>query len=181
MSKNKVTHFSPYNFKDIISKMNPMFKGISANDAKDLVSFIIMTLHDELNKARNYNMNINNFHSLDQRNQKVMLDNFIRDFVENNKSIISDLFYGAQCNTTQCSNCKTLSYIYESYLLMIFPLEEVRKYKVNNINQFNNFNNISNNDEINIYDCFEYNQKIEYFTGENGIYCSYCKKIAILL
>ena len=174
--QNKVTHFSPYNFKDIISKMNPMFKEISANDAKDLVSFIIMTLHDELNKARNYNMNINNFHSLDHRNQEVMLHNFIRDFAENNQSIISDLFYAAQCFKTQCSNCKTLSYIYQSYFLMEFPLEEVRKYKVNNINQFNNFNNISNNDEINIYDCFEYNQKIDYMTGENGIYCSYCKK-----
>ena len=31
--------------------MNPLFNGIAANDAKDLVNFIIMQLHDELNKA----------------------------------------------------------------------------------------------------------------------------------
>ena len=35
--------------------MNPLFKGVAANDAKDLVNFIIMTLHEELNMARDDN------------------------------------------------------------------------------------------------------------------------------
>ena len=31
--------------------MNDLFKGVQANDSKDLVNFIIMTLHEEMNKA----------------------------------------------------------------------------------------------------------------------------------
>ena len=54
--ENNNTYISPYEFKEKISRMNPLFKGVAANDAKDLVNFIIMTLHEELNKApKNYN------------------------------------------------------------------------------------------------------------------------------
>ena len=35
--------------------------------------------------------------------------------------------------------------------------------------------NILNMNSVNIYDCFEYNQKMEYFTGENSMYCNNCK------
>ena len=36
--------------------MNPLFEGVAANDAKDLFNFIIMTLHEELNKAKYNNL-----------------------------------------------------------------------------------------------------------------------------
>ena len=78
---------------------------------------------------------------------------------------------------------------------MIFPLEEVRQFKIQklqnelimNTNQnmmmnmnnpmiFTNFqNNIQNINTINCDDCFEYNQKMEYYTGENAMYCNNCK------
>ena len=38
-------YYAPYDFKNKISKMNPLFQGVQANDAKDLVNFIILTLH----------------------------------------------------------------------------------------------------------------------------------------
>ena len=41
-----------YRFKDFMSVKNPLFKGIAANDAKDLVNFLIMTWHGEQNKAK---------------------------------------------------------------------------------------------------------------------------------
>ena len=52
LSKNNNNiHFIRDEFKETISKMNPLFKGIQANDAKDLANFIIETLHEELNKV----------------------------------------------------------------------------------------------------------------------------------
>ena len=51
-NNKQINHYAPRNFKEIISRMNPLFKGIAANDAKDLVNFLVMTLHDELNKAK---------------------------------------------------------------------------------------------------------------------------------
>ena len=49
-------------------------------------------------------------------------------------------------------------------------MEEVRKFKSQN-----NFNNFGyDNNEINIYDCFYYDQRINYLTGQNNMYCNYC-------
>ena len=172
--QQRTSHYAPYNFKELISFMNPIFKGVAANDSKDLVNFIIMTLHEELNKAGVVGNISASF--VDQRNQQAMLNNFVANFQATNKSIISDLFYGLNCSMTQCSLCQALSYNYQTYFFIVFPLEEIRKYKLNNFNQFNNFNNMFNNNEVNIYDCFEYDRKINYMTGENAMYCNYCKK-----
>ena len=164
-------YFAPEEFKKKISKMNPLFKGVAANDAKDLVNFIIMTLHEELNKANNIN-NDNNI-IIDQRNQQLMFNNFAQYFVKANKSIISDLFYGINCNITQCGGCGTQSYNYQTYFFLVFPLEEIRKFKYNNMNQFIIFGN--NYNVVDIQDCFEYDRKINVMSGENSMYCNYCK------
>jgi len=165
--------FAPKEFKEKISKLNPLFEGIAANDAKDLVNFIIMTLHIELNiKPPNPNRKDNIF--LDQRNQAIMLNNFIEDFTLNNRSIISDLFYAMNCNITKCANCNIQIFNYQTYFFLVFPLEEVRKFKNNNYQY--NFNNNFISNEVNIYDCFEYDRKINLMSGENIMYCNYCKR-----
>ena len=46
-------------------------------------------------------------------------------------------------------------------------------YYVNNINILNN----NQNNCVNLYDCFLYNQKTEVFTGENRNYCNMCKQL----
>jgi len=173
--KDKI--FAPKEFKEKISKLNPLFEGIAANDAKDLVNFIIMTLHIELN-IKPTNSNRNNNGLLDQRNQAIMLQNFIEEFTSNNRSIISDLFYAMNCNTTRCAACNVQIYNYQTYFFLVFPLEEVRKFKYNNY-QYNyqyNFNNNFISNEVNIYDCFEYDRKINLMSGENSMYCNYCRR-----
>ena len=120
---------------------------------------------------------------------------------------------------TQCSNCQTYSYNYHIYSLLVFPLKNIREYKLNNnglsnINNFNNFNNDFNNlnfvynlyannnlpnffmnnnfnnymnifpnnnnnnnsNQIDIMDCFEYERKINFMSGDNAMYCNYCKQ-----
>ena len=41
--------FSPNSFKEVLSKENPLFKGIKVNDSKDLINFLIERFHSELN------------------------------------------------------------------------------------------------------------------------------------
>ena len=156
--------YNPEEFKNKISKMNPLLKEIVSNDAKDLINFIIITLHKELNKANKSNIkdNIN----LDQRNQQMMLNNFMQHFVLENQSIISDLFYGTNCNMIQCSGCNTIFYNYQNYFFIEFSFEEVLKFK-------------NNNNSINIYDCFDYDRKINLMNDENTMYCNYCKNKCI--
>ena len=39
-----------------------------------------------------------------------------------------------------------------------------------------NMQNLQNINSVNIYDCFNYNEKFEYFQGENSMYCNNCKQ-----
>ena len=169
-SNNTPKYFAPEEFKKKISEMNPLFKGIAANDAKDLVNFIIMTLHEELNKAKNNQVNNNNNVTLDQRDQNLMFKIFKNNFIYENQSIISDLFYAINCNVTQCGGCREKTYNYQTYFFMVFPLEEVRKFK------FNNFIYNLNNNVVDIFDCFNYDRKINEMSGENSMYCNFCRR-----
>ena len=42
-------------------------------------------------------------------------------------------------------------------------------------NLFNYQLNLQQINSVNLSDCFEYNQKLEYFTGDNSMFCSNCK------
>ena len=179
---NKNEYYAPEEFKKKISKMNSLFEGIAANDSKDLVNFIIMTLHKELHKP-NKNIENNNNIFIDQSNQQMVFNNFAKDFMSKNQSIISDLFYGINCNITECLNCHNKLYNYQTYFFLIFSLEEVRKFNIQkyfNNNQFNFNNNFiiynnMNNNAVNIYDCFDYDRKINIMSGSNSMYCNNCK------
>ena len=195
-SNNK--YFAPYIFKEKISAMNELFKGAQANDSKDLVNFIVMTLHEEMNRSQkslvNNNMNFMN-NMINQTNKELVLQNFLKVFQDENKSKISDLFYAQNNNMTQCQRCHQIKYSFQTYFFLIFPLEEVRKFNIefkkkqfiNTYNYMQNMNmqlfqqmlnnfvsNLQNQNFVDIYTCFEYNQKIEYFTGDNSMYCNFC-------
>jgi ubiquitin C-terminal hydrolase len=177
-SNNK--YFAPYKFKEKISNMNPLFSGVAANDSKDLVNFIIMTLHDELNKAPKKSLSDINRFEVNQTNQLEILQNFIKCFANENQSIISDIFYGVNNTGTQCSGCNITKYNFQTYFFLIFPLEEVRKNKIMqcqnqlmlmnqnmmnmNMNPFlyQNFLNMQNSNVVNIFDCFDYIKNLKY-------------------
>ena len=147
-------YYVPQEFKEKISKMNPLFEGIAANDAKDLVNFIIMTLHLELNRVKGNNNNIVKNKSINQSDPQAMFKCFLEDYQKENNSIINELFYAINCNSTQCTICKNYLINYQTYFFLIFPLEEVRKNKENNINNNNNFNINYNNNYNNNFNNF---------------------------
>ena len=171
---NQKKSYSPHEFKTKISIMNPLFQGIAANDSKDLVNFLIMKLHEELNVHQNQ-INDSTF-NLDQTNMALMFNTFTQNFNANNNSIISKLFYAFNYNVTECQNCHVNTFNFQTYFFLIFPLEEVRKFKLSN-NQFMNYNNIMmNNNEVTIYDCFNYDKKPNIMSGQNMMYCNYCRQ-----
>ena len=45
-----VKSYAPREFKEVISNMNPLFKGINANDSKDLINFLLEVLNHELSQ-----------------------------------------------------------------------------------------------------------------------------------
>ena len=177
---NNKKSYSPYDFKNIISEMNPLFKGVAANDSKDLVNFILQQLHSELNSIKNNNK-IKNYNNIDQKDEKFMFDNFLDDFKNNHCSIISGIFFGVIETITECISCKQRnqmlgnynpSFLYNFQIInfIIFPLEEIRKLK----SQMNNYYC----NEVDIYDCFEYYERPELMQGDNAMWCKYCKQNA---
>jgi ubiquitin C-terminal hydrolase len=188
-SKNR--YYEPKEFKEKIAVMSPLFKSYSANDAKDLVNFIIMTLHSELNKSV-VNSKHNNLFSneiCDQRNKLETFQCFYKNYLKNFNSKISDVFYAIQQNQTTCLNCKAIQYNFQTYFFLIFPLEEAKKNSLANIylnqmNQMNPMNQMNqmkqklerlNNNIVNIFECFEYYQKTDIMSKDNAIFCNYCQ------
>ena len=167
---NNNNFYIPLDFKNSLILINPSFKSFEQIESNDLINFIIMILHEELNKKKKNENNIfNNNLIFDRTNENLILNNFIQQFVNNNVSIISDLFYWTTKTVVRCMNCGIKKYDYQINTYLIFPLKEVSKYKNNII-----LSNINKN-IITIYDCFQYYQKIETLTGENAIPCDICK------
>jgi ubiquitin C-terminal hydrolase len=170
-----------------INNMNPLFKTGQAGDSKDFIIFVLEQLHKELKKAvkvPNFNNSI--VQPLNQYDKNNAFNNFFDSF-QKECSIISDTFFGFNETTNECLYCKNIynsqgynnpiCYNYGIFNCLIFPLEEVKNMK--NLQMNSNFffqNNFVNN-RVTLQDCFIYNQKSEYFTGENRNYCNKCKQL----
>ena len=132
---NNNKSFSPESFKEKLSQENPLFKGIQANDSKDLINFLLERFHLELNEPRkdlnniikkNYEVTLNA-----QLNEGKMLNIFLHEFKMKYNSIISNLFYGMLETRSQCQNCKNIKYNFQVYSFLEFPLEQVNKFCFN--------------------------------------------------
>ena len=159
-SQTSETYYAPKEFKEIISKMNPLFKGIQANDSKDLVLFIYENIHRELNNPSENPIDVN----LDNIRNELKL--FRNNYYPQNYSIISKIFYYEQTSIMQCKRCNFMTYNYNIMNMIIFPLEKVRLYMVKK--KPGGFTNITLND------CFEQNEQPEMLEGSNQIYCNNC-------
>ena len=198
-------YFSPYAFRKNLAEMNPLFKELSANDAKDLLNYLLTQLHEELNLYVEKNIDEENDLNFNPYNEQMVLQNFVQSFFGKNKSVLSDHFFGIQESKFLCMGCEKknlgnnlpIKFSFQTFNFLFLPLEEVRKYKnqknmMNNMNmnnnmfQFNNGNNniiinniiiqnnMNNPNSVNIYDCFEYLQKDEIFSGDNAMWCNIC-------
>ena len=173
--------YSPNKFMTTIEAMNPLFKKGQAGDSKDFIIFILEQIHRELKKPNK--INIEPKEPLNQYDRDNAFNHFFYDF-QNELSIISDMFFGLNETTNICLFCKNnynsknlqnpICYNYGIFNVLIFPLEEVKNMKYGSIRR-NNF--LANNNIVNLYDCFLYNQKTDLFCGENKNYCNICKQL----
>ena len=168
----KQKSIEPRLFKQIIGKLNPLFEGNNAADAKDLLFFIIETLHKELNK----NTKISNYNEIDflkqeenSRNEGIMLQEFLKEF-QANSTKVSDIFYGINRSIMKCNSCNVSKYSFQTFNLIIFPLKKVKEYKMRKSNNAYDLN-------LNLYDAFYCEMEEEKLEGDNMIYCNKCRKL----
>ena len=167
--------YSPNNFMKTIESMNSLFVKGQAGDSKDFIIFILEQIHSELKKpVKNYKpINL----PLNQYDKDNAFKNFFNEF-QAEVSVISDSFFGFNETANICLYCRNfyankrqnfpICYNYGIFNVLIFPLEEVRKMR---------YGMNSNNNIVNLYDCFQFNQKTDLFTGDNKNYCNICKQL----
>ena len=164
---NETKYYAPNEFKDVISRKNPLFAGIQANDSKDLIIFLLETMHKELNEPKNNNMGIlsDDITSAEQYNFEITFKKFAVFFKDNYNSPISNLFYGMFNSMMQCQNCSITTNNVQCFNILIFPLQKVLEFKSKFINV------------VNLYECFEYYQRPDYMGGKS-FYCNKCRQMA---
>ena len=105
-----------------------------------------------------------------------MLKNFVTEFKENYNSPISNLFYGIFETKSQCTRCNVIKFDFQVYSFLEFPLQDVNNYFYNN-GKRNLYTNDGKNPDVDLYECFEYYQKIEPMAGNNQMHCNICNRL----
>ena len=142
--------FSPQDFNNILSSLNPQFSKYEANDSKDLLLYLFQTMHSELNYYGD--KQLKNMPKCNQLNVNESYNFFYKVNISLNKSIFSYLFYGVFETVTICSVCNEKLYNFQYFQYLTFPL-------------YNYTNKI-----FNVYQGFIDFTKIEKKTGENQCY-----------
>ena len=169
--------FSPFDFINIVEKMNPLFKKGQPGDSKDFIIFLLEQFHKELKESKENNRILNNRNIyINHYDKQETMNYFFEEFMKET-SIISDLFFGIIETTNVCLNCKInynsrgmnnpIFYNFQKINCIIFPLEEINY----NINCYipNPENNI-----ISINDCFIFYQKTKVL---NQYFCKNCNQV----
>ena len=147
---------SPDNFQKVLGDNNSQFKNFEANDSKDLILYLLQTMHEELNYFGDVNINLGQPNQYDRVNT---FQFFFSAYERKNFSIISKIFYGTFENMTRCRGCQKILFNYQKF-------------------EFISFSTVDYKGKIfNIYNGFEDNQKISLLTGDNQFYCNICKKL----
>ena len=151
---NNYNSISPKNFNDLLSRVNPQFAKFESNDSKDLLLYLIQSMHAELNYKGAQKL------SVPKCNQTIELDSFnffMKVNSELNLSIFSYLFYGIIKSSTTCFGCKNVLYNYQYFQFLSFPtFDYVRK-------------------KFNIYRGLKDYIKVETMKGDNQCYCQKCR------
>ena len=160
--KYNYKYLYPIDFQDVVVNNNPNFIKNEPNDSRELIQYLLNSIHKELNSNKNKNYPDND--ESDVTNWKDTLKYEKDYFNYENKSIITDLFYGIQATETYCYNCKKISYVFEHFNILTLPI----------LKGYNN--SISVNDMLT-----DFSKNIQ-LTGNNCLNCNrnyyaYCRNV----
>jgi len=149
----------------------------NTSNLEEILNFIYATINNEItsvNNTPNNNYNIENH---------PYITNFLNQFHQNNKSIISDCFSGIYIINKICENCirnsRIMNYNYMSdheyspFYYITFDTNKIKDFYKPNVMMSANFsvNNFFKNKYLNLNDCFDYLFKC----NNNRDYQSICK------
>ena len=138
----------------ILGLYNNLYKPDKRHNPIEFIIFFLDILHKELNRKKNKNINNN----IDTFNQDSVIEYGKMYFINNNNSIISDLFTYFKIKLYHCYNCDKVKYEFLSLNTFDLDISRTSKDKENN--------------NINIKECINFLSKPKPI----DFYCFNCKK-----
>ena len=152
--KEKITYGNE-KILGVLCDYNHTYKSVEKRNPCDTIGFLLSTLHNELNKKNNNNIE-NNF---DKDDKQSTIKFGIINFVNKNDSIISNTFSYFIIKEFYCEECTKTIYNFQNFNTLDLDILETSKQK-------------GNNKSINIKDCLDY--FCEKKTKKR--FCEKCKK-----
>ena len=173
-----------FKIRTLLAKHRTIYEANTEINPRYFLSFLLGRMHKELNLKKgvyqnpygslftgqqdvDINMQQSNINiNINYSKKEESLQFFMKYFMENNDSIISNYFYGNMKNKTACKNCGLTTYTYQSFNFITFNLDLVKKYLIKN-----NYQNMQN--QLNIFHCFFMQNDTLYINCSR--YCRNCK------
>ncbi|KAJ4843604.1 hypothetical protein Tsubulata_020302 [Turnera subulata] len=111
---------APIMFKQTLAKFANQFSGYNQHDSQEFLSFLLDGLHEDLNrvKCKPYI----EAKDADGRPDHEVADEYWRNHLARNDSIIVDLCQGQYRSTLTCPHCKTKSVTFDPFMYLSLPL-----------------------------------------------------------
>ena len=130
-----------YQAENFIRIFNKMHNNSNDLSISNFIKIFILNLHNELNIKKNYVQNKNQL--IEGTNQNEVLIQYLKNFTQNNNSLISKYFFALIKNKIICNSCNSTNFNYNQFYFLSFNLIDI-KLKIKN--------------KIHINDCFDYFQ-----------------------
>ncbi|MED6124213.1 hypothetical protein PIB30_056921 [Stylosanthes scabra] len=110
----------PEMFKMKLANFAPQFSGYSQHDSQELLAFLLDGLHEDLNRVKR-----KPYHEVkdaDGRPDEEVAEEYWRNHLARNDSIIVDLCQGQFRSTLVCPVCKKVSITFDPFMYLSLPL-----------------------------------------------------------
>lgn len=132
-SNNKINYYS---LNDLINILKEKIFWNKTKNLSALIIILIESLHNEMNKSDKNNEQKKILVGTEY-NFKLAFKHFSESFIQNNRSIISVIFYGIINYKITCLNCNSLMHEIQCFYFLEFSLEKVKAFKNKNENLLN--------------------------------------------
>ncbi|KAL0436235.1 UNVERIFIED_CONTAM: Ubiquitin carboxyl-terminal hydrolase 8 [Sesamum radiatum] len=114
------TPLAPRTFKMKLAHFAPQFSGFNQHDSQELLAFLLDGLHEDLNrvKCKPYV----EAKDSDDRPDEEVADEYWRNHLARNDSIIVDVCQGQYRSTLVCPLCKKVSVTFDPFMYLSLPL-----------------------------------------------------------
>ncbi|CAN1171125.1 Ubiquitin carboxyl-terminal hydrolase 8, partial [Linum perenne] len=111
---------TPGTFKSKLARFAPQFSGFNQHDSQELLAFLLDGLHEDLNRVKS--KPYVEAKDGDGRPDSEVADEYWRNHLARNDSIIVDICQGQYKSTLVCPVCRKVSIMFDPFMYLSLPL-----------------------------------------------------------